>query len=347
MVHMKIIVTGAGLSGSVAAVLLKRAGHDVEIYETRPHIAGNCHDEKVDGVTIHSYGPHVFHTDNPMVWKFLSRFTAWTNYQHEVVADTSMGRIPIPWSQASTDVIGRDLTDEEIRDLIFRDYSEKQWGMPFAQLPNAIRNRVPLRRTDSDKRYFTDRYQGQPAGGYTAMFSNMLEGIPLHLGVSESTSASAAARADLHIYTGKLDSYFGHCHGRLPYRSLRFEHTRSTTRQTHATINQCNTQPWTRSYDHAWFLGENPARTVITREFPVAHDEGNEPFYPMPFGEGMEIASRYKTLARALPHTLFLGRLATYSYLDMWMAVAQAITLLRPHLGPIDRKDLLEIPLDK
>ncbi|GAA5120663.1 NAD(P)-binding protein [Luteolibacter yonseiensis] len=344
---MKVIITGAGLSGTVAAVLLKRAGHRVEIYETRPHIAGNCHDGKTGGVTVHTYGPHLFHTNNTMVWNFLSRFTAWNGYQVRVVADTALGRIPIPWSLASADAAGRDLTDSGIRDLIFRDYSEKQWGIPFAELPDAIRNRVPLRRDNHDTRYFTDRHQGQPADGFTAMFTRMLEGIPVHLGVPEGLSMEAAARADLHIYTGKIDSYFRHRHGRLPYRSLRFEHTRSATRQPHAVINQCNTLPWTRTYDHAWFLDENPAETVVTREYPLAHDDTNEPFYPMPFGDGMEIHARYKALARNLPHTLFLGRLATYSYLDMWMAVAQAVTLLRHHLSPADRKDLLKPSLQK
>lgn len=338
---MKVIITGSGLSGSVAAVLLKRAGHQVEIYETRRHIAGNCHDEKEDGVTIHRYGPHLFHTDNEMVWKFLSRFTDWNNYENKVVADTAMGRIPIPWSLASVEAVGRDLTDTEIRDLIFVDYSEKQWGMPFSELPNAIRNRIPLRRGNHDTRYFTDRFQGQPVDGFTTMFTRMLDGIPVHLGVPEKLSADAASRADLHIYTGKIDSFFHHCYGSLPYRSLRFEHTRSTTRQIHPVINQCNALPWTRSYDHAYFLNENPERTVITHEFPVTHNSGNEPFYPMPFGEGMEIYSRYKALAKAMPDTLFLGRLATYSYLDMWMAVAQAVTLLRDHLSPTDRADLL------
>jgi UDP-galactopyranose mutase len=339
---MKIAITGAGLSGATAAALLKRAGHEVEVFECRPHIGGNCHDSLVGEVTVHTYGPHILHTNDAGVWAFLSRYTDWYEYAHKVVADTSLGRIPIPWSLESASAAGRDLTDEEVRDLIFVDYSEKQWGLPFSQLPDAIRNRVPLRRNNRDTRYFTDKFQGQPAAGYSSMFARMLEGVTVHLGVDASLWRERSQRADLHIYTGKIDDYFDYCYGPLPYRSLRFEHLRSRERLPHATINQCNRLPWTRIYDHAWFLGQQPEETIITREYPLAHDGENEPFYPVPFGTGRETYLRYRSLARSLPRTVFLGRLATYSYLDMWMAVAQAITVLRDLIDPKDRDELAD-----
>lgn len=328
------------MSGACAAVLLKRAGHAVEVFDTRNHIGGNCYDERNGGVTVHQYGPHVFHTNNTAVWNFLSRFTEWTGYRHEVVADTRLGLLPIPWSLASARTAGRDLSDDEIRNLIFVDYSEKQWGVPFHLIPDAIRNRIHLRRSNDDTRYFTDTYQGQPREGYTAMFSRMFEGISVHTAVPRNDWRRRAKHADLHIYTGKLDEYFEYKHGALPYRSLRFEHTRSRERQCHAVINQCNRRPWTRNYDHAFFLNEAPDETIITREYPQQHDETNEPFYPMPFGSGRDLCSIYRRLAETETRTVFLGRLATYCYLDMWMAIAQVMTRMKCNMCSVDRNDI-------
>lgn len=330
---MKFHIVGAGLSGSTAARLLADSGHQVEVWETRSHVGGNCHDECIDGVTVHRYGPHLFHTDNEEVWRFLSRFTAWTDNSHKVVADTALGRIPIPYSRVTAERIGRELSDEEIRDLIFRDYSRKQWGVPWETLPASIRNRVPKRRDNHDDRYFTDRWQGQPANGYAAMFRNLLQGIPVHLGTAGNEWRKHRKTGDWVVFTGKIDGYFDECLGRLPYRSLRFEHERTADRLHHAVINQCNDLPFTRVYDHAWFSGENPQTTVITHEYPEAHHSGNEAYYPMPFGEGMKLYSRYKELAVHETRTLFIGRLATYTYLDMWMAVAQAMAKVRPFLA--------------
>ena len=206
-------------------------------------------------------------------------------------------------------------------------------------MPAAITGQVPTRRENDDDRYFTDRFQGQPKEGYTKMFERMLEGIPVHLGAGKDEWRRHAAKAELVIYTGKIDEYFNYRYGRLPYRSLRFEHTLARARLPHAVINQCNKLPFTRVYDHRWFSeglhGGQPGETIITREYPQAHDETNEPYYPMPFGEGMALYQRYKKLADAEPRTIFPGRLATYSYLDMWMAVAQAFVKLRPIVGEV------------
>lgn len=326
---MKILIIGAGISGSTAARLLADASHELAVWESRSHIGGNCYDENVGGVKVHRYGPHLFHTNNEAVWNFLSRFTEWKAYEHKVVADTALGRISIPYSKKTEEQIGRVLSDTEIRDLIFVDYSEKQWGVRWNELPDAIKNRVPTRRNNDDERYFTDEYQGQPSDGYHALFKKMLEGISVELGVEKNAWRKNLGHYDWVIYTGKIDEYFDCVYGKLPYRSLRFEHEKSRHRLPHAVINQCNDVPFTRIYDHAYFLGEEPDETVITREFPQAHDETNEPFYPMPFGAGMEIYLKYKQLARQEKNTIFLGRLATYSYLDMWMAVAQAMVKLQ------------------
>lgn len=334
---MKALVIGSGMSGATAARLLADEGHEVGVLECRDHAGGNCYDERLDnGVMLHKYGPHLFHTNDEKVWHFLSRFTEWTDYRHRVVADTRLGRISIPYNLRTEAQVGRRLTDGEIRDLVFVEYSAKQWGVPWAEMPSAITGRVPTRRENEDDGYFTDRFQGQPKDGYAAMFARMLEGIPVRLGVEKEAWRAEAAGADLVIYTGKVDEYFGYRYGRLPYRSLRFEHTPTMERLPHAVINQCNSLPWTRMYDHRWFSGEAgndaarpPEETVITKEYPLEHGGTNDPYYPMPFGEGMALYQQYKALAEAEPRTIFMGRLATYSYLDMWMAVAQAMVKLR------------------
>ncbi len=324
--------------------MLGKIGSAVEFFESRQHAAGNCRDESDGQNRLHAYGPHLFHTNDTDVWNFLSHFTEWTGYEHHVVADTARGRIFIPYNLLSERQLSERLSDEQIKDLIFREYSQKQWGVPWEQMPAAITGRVPTRRENEDTRYFTDRYQGQPKDGYTAMFERMLEGIPVHLGVEKDEWRKYAAKADLVIYTGKIDEYFNYCYGRLPYRSLRFEHTRSRERLPVAVINQCNTLPFTRMYDHRYFSEESAVgapplpegqETIITKEYPMAHDETNEPFYPMPFGEGMALYQKYKKLADAERNAIFIGRLATYSYLDMWMAVKQAMVKLRPIIGEV------------
>ncbi len=341
MARYSVSVVGAGLSAVTAGRLLSQFS-GVELFESRHHIAGNCSDKKRNGFHLHSYGPHLFHTNSIQIWNFLSQFTSWTPYKHQVQADTSRGRISIPYNLHTERNLGMPLSDQCIKNLIFKDYSQKQWGIPWEQMPAAITGRVPLRRENEDTRYFTDKYQGQPKDGYTAMFQRMLQGIPVHLGVGKDEWRKHAAKADLVIYTGKIDEYFNYCYGRLPYRSLRFEHQRSRERLPVAVINQCNTLPYTRMYDHRYFseksaIGAPPLpegeETIITKEYPMAHDETNEPFYPMPFGEGQALYQKYKKLADAEKKTIFIGRLATYSYLDMWMAVKQAMVKLRPIVG--------------
>ena len=237
---MGAIVIGSGLSGTTASRLLADNGVAVNILESRSHASGNCRDTVQNGTQVHRYGPHLFHTNDVEVWEFLSRFTEWMSYQHKVVADTGLGRISIPYTHKATAQLGRELSDEEIRNLIFVDYSEKQWGVPWAALPAAITGRVPSRRDNADDRYFTDKYQAQPKEGYSKMFERMLEGIPAHLGAGKDEWRKHARNADLVIYTGKIDEYFNYCYGRLPYRSLRFEHFWSPERLPHAVINQCD-----------------------------------------------------------------------------------------------------------
>ena len=210
------------MSGVTAAILFKEQGHDVEIFEVRDHIAGNCYDVKNDdGCTVHKYGSHIFHTNNEEVWEFLNRYTKFNSYEHRVRANTKEGLLSIPFSKKTEEQLGRDLDPKEIQDLLFREYSERHWGIPWEQLPKSISGRVPNKRDDHDDRYFTDKYQGIPENGYTAMFKNMLDGIKVNLGAERGLHKRL--KADLVVWTGKISEYFDLKFGHLPYRSLRFE----------------------------------------------------------------------------------------------------------------------------
>jgi UDP-galactopyranose mutase len=321
---MKVVIVGAGLAGAVAARLLKDEGHQVEIFESRDHIGGNCFDVWQDGILVQRYGPHCFHTDKPAVWEFVNRFCKFRLFDYKVVANTRRGLIPIPFNDISAETAG-ELTPEEIRDLIFVDYSEKHWGIPWSQIPKSITSRVPQRRTGRDCRYHLDPWQGVPSEGFTKMFEAMLEGIPVHLNAEEN--AWRKAPADHVVFTGSIDDYFGLQHGKLEYRSLRFEYERHPKRQ-HLQINECNPLPWTRTVDHSHWMDQQVEQTVIAREFPCEWDGSNTRFYPKPFGGNTERFQKYWKAGKALSNVTFLGRLATYKYLDMDDVVAQVMVKL-------------------
>ncbi len=324
---MKVVVVGAGLAGAVAARLLSDSGHHVEVLETRGHIGGNCYDAWQDGVLVHQYGPHCFHTDKAEVWEFLQRFSRFRETAFEVMANTRLGLIPIPFNDVSAELAG-DLSPEEIRDLLFVDYSEKHWGIPWTEIPGSITGRVPQRRRGRDCRYHLDRWQGVPVEGFTKMFEAMLEGIPVHLGCGEDEWRKAGA--DHMVFTGSIDNYFRNTFGRLEYRSLDFEYALGPKRE-HFQINECNrVNPWTREVDHSHWLDQRVKRTVIGREFPREWDGTNTRFYPKPFGDNPEKFRRYWDAARAEKRTTFVGRLATYKYLDMDDTIAQVMLKVAP-----------------
>ena len=328
---MKINIVGCGLSGITSALLLKDQGHDVEIFECRDHVGGNCYDEKQGDVTVHKYGAHIFHTNDEDVWKFLNRYTKFNNYVHRVRANTKEGLISIPFSKKTAEQIGRDLDPKEIQELIFREYSERHWGIPWEQLPKSISGRIPNKRDDYDDRYFTQKYQGIPEKGYTEMFRNMLADIKVNGGVGKDEWRKF--KCDKLIYTGKPDEFFNFEYGKLPYRSLRFEHFKTDRDDKFSwdkgsVINECNKKPYNRTVDNSVFLNEQQTHTTLTRDYPEEHDETNDPIYPKNFGVGQEIYSKYKRAIVADNNTLFLGRLATYKYLDMWMAIKQVMVKL-------------------
>ena len=327
---MRVAIVGAGLAGGTAAALLKRAGHEVEVFETTSRIGGNCYDEWDHGVMVHRYGPHGFHTDKREVWDFVCGFAEFYPTSLLVVANTVLGIIPVPFNEVSASIVGTK-TPEEIRELIFRDYSEKHWGVPWDQIPASITSRVPTIRESSDCRYHLDRWQGVPVKGYTQMITAMFEGCKVHLGCE--ADAWRKSRCDHVVYTGSIDEYFGNRFGALEYRSLEFRFRREPKRP-HFQLNECNhVNPWTRSVDHSHWLAQDVAETIVGYEYPVEWTPGAIRMYPKPFGRNSDRFRQYWELAKRERNFTFVGRLATYKYLDMDDVIAQVMIRMEPLVG--------------
>lgn len=322
---MKINIVGCGLAGITSAILLKEKGHNVTIFETRSHIGGNCYDSNVAGTLVHNYGPHLFHTNDEEVFAFLSRYTEWFEYNNRPKGNTKLGLISLPYSKKTIKEIGRELSQEEIVDVIFKDYSEKQWGVPFDQIPKSITNRIPKTKDCENPTWYEgEEYQCLPKHGYTKMMEKMLEGIEVKLNCTEDMWKYE--KSDFVVYTGKIDQFFNYKFGKLPYRTLEFKHHFTSEVQSEAIINQ-NTSDveYTRKYDHRHFNYNHKGCTIITEEYSKECTDLDIPFYPITFGDGLKIYSKYKELADKEENVIFIGRLATYTYMDMWMTVKQAM----------------------
>jgi UDP-galactopyranose mutase len=324
---VKVHIIGCGLSGITAAIILKQNGCNVEIFETRSHIGGNCYDNKIGDVFFHNYGPHIFHTNDEQVFSFLSCYTEWTPFKLKPKGNTKLGIISLPYSRKTVAEIGRELSQEEIIEYIFKEYSEKQWGIEFNQIPSEITNRVPKTKECLDPTWFEgQKYQCVPKLGYAYLFENMLQGITVNLNCNKNDWKKY--QADLTVYTGKIDEYFNFIYGALPYRSLQFVNQITKERMKTFIINQNSKNvDFMRQYDHSYFSTNHSGLTVITKEYSIAHNFSNIPFYPIPFGKGLQTYKKYKKFAEQEKGVIFVGRLATYNYLDMWQAVKQAMNL--------------------
>lgn len=323
---MKVVIVGAGISGLVPARILTDSGHRVIVFEEREVIGGNCFDSYNQELGyVHEHGPHFFHTNEDSVWEFMSRFADFRQMNPEISGRLRDGRIiPVPFTDLSAEVVG-EWSDERIREEVYRDYSEKQWGREWHEIPEAILKRVPTRRVGSLRGYHTDKYCGIPVRGYTNLFTEMARGIEVRLG--SSCDAWKDERADVVIYTGKLDSYFQYAHGHLPYRSLRFTKNIVDERTPYLQLNECNRERhWTRQVDYGHLHPERESGpSIVVRENSFDCGPYDVPYYPMrSFKEGGRIWSLYDKLARE-DKTVFLGRLATYNYLDMQVAVKHAM----------------------
>jgi UDP-galactopyranose mutase len=353
---VEVLVVGAGYAGAVVAERLARAGKKVLVIDRRSHIGGNAFDElDPAGVLVHRYGPHIFHTRSKEVYDYLSRFTEWRPYEHRVLASVEGKLLPMPinldtvnrlygWDldesgleayfervrerrdpvRTSEDVVvnavGRDLYEK-----FFRNYTRKQWNLDPSQLDARVTARIPV-RTNRDDRYFTDPYQAMPRDGYTKMFERMLDhpNIRVEPCVDFEDLSPERKRGTI-VYSGPLDAYFGCRLGRLPYRSLHFEHehlARMEWFQPAAVVNYPNEHTFTRITEFKHITGQAHPATSIVREYPGP--EG-DPYYPVYTPESKALAARYLEAASCEGNVLFIGRLGRFAYLNMDQIVAVAL----------------------
>ena len=355
------LIVGAGFAGSVIAERLAEGlGRRVLLTDRRDHIAGNAYDHyDAAGVLVHRYGPHIFHTNAQRIVDYLSRFTQWRPYEHRVLARVDGQLVPIPINlstlnalyglsmnsveaqrflaeraepvatiRTSEDVVVNQI-GRELYEKFFRGYTRKQWGLDPSALDKSVTSRVPT-RTNEDDRYFTDTFQIMPLHGYTQMFERMLDHPRIDLLLSTDFKHVRDVVKYRHvIYCGPIDEYFDFQLGRLPYRSLRFEHqTLEQERyQPVAVVNFPDPEvPYTRITEYKHLTGQTHPSTSISYEFPC--DDG-DPYYPVPRPENAELYKRYRALAEQTPNVTFLGRLGTYKYYNMDQVVGQALALYR------------------
>jgi len=355
-----IAIVGAGFSGAVIANQLAHAGYNVEIFEARDHIAGNCHSERDEetGVMVHVYGPHIFHTDNERAWEFINRYGTFKPYVNRVKAITNNRVFTLPinlltinqffgktFRPAEAQAFIQSLGDKsienpttfeeqalrfvgrELYEAFFKTYTMKQWGLHPSELPASILKRLPV-RFNYDDNYFNHKYQGMPADGYTAIVENMLKmpGISVHL----STPFDPAAKTDYdHVfYSGPIDAWFKHVEGRLPYRTLDFEVFRDTgDYQGNAVINYCDdSKSYTRITEHKHFSPwEQHERTICYMEYSRQCEVDDTPYYPIRQAREKAQLEKYVNLAKAETNVTFVGRLGTYRYLDMDVTIHEAL----------------------
>lgn len=354
------LIVGAGFAGSVLAERLATQAHKkILIIDKRDHIAGNAYDYyNNDGILIHKYGPHIFHTNSKEVFEYLGQFTPWRPYEHKVLGSVDGQLVPIPINlNTINQLYGLNLCSSEVEDFFaskaekvdrvktsedvvvskvgrelyekfFRGYTRKMWDLDPSELDASVTARVPT-RTNRDDRYFTDTYQAMPLYGYTQMFSNMLshKNIKIMLKTDYKDIIDIIPYKNL-IFTGPVDEYFNYCYGKLPYRSLefKFETIDKEVFQPTGTVNYPNEQLYTRITDFKYLTGQVHPKTAIVYEYPKA--EG-DPYYPVPRPENAELYKKYQQLASTVKNTYFVGRLATYKYYNMDQVVAQALTTFR------------------
>jgi UDP-galactopyranose mutase len=347
------LIVGAGLFGAVCARELADRGKRILVLERQGCVGGACHTDLREGVLCQTHSAHVFHTDDRHVWEYVNRFGAWRQYRHHVKT-TAGGRVySLPVNLMTLQQVFGSHTarprlrsrrvdtvrdwclaeiGEELYDLLIEGYTRKQWGRDPAALPASIVKRLPVRRTWNDE-YFDDAYQGLPAAGYTALIANMLAGVPLALGEDYLERPDRwEGRARRVIYTGPVDALFDYRLGRLDYRSLRFEWERLAVPdyQGCPTMNYADAEvPYTRVHEHKHFYPASVPHTLITREYPAAHDGASMPYYPVADARNRGLYARYRRLAaRERPELVLGGRLGSFRYLDMDETIAAALRLV-------------------
>jgi len=367
-VEYDYLVVGAGLFGAVFAQQLKESGKSVLVIDRRKHIGGNCYSYSYEdtGILVHAYGTHIFHTSDQRTWDYINRFTAFNRYQHRVLttygskvfampinlgtinayfglnlrpkdaeAFLASKREPIP-SPQNLEEKAISLIGRELYEAFIRGYTRKQWGCDPRQLPAGVITRLPIRNSFHDS-YFDDVYQGIPLEGYTPIFERMLAGVPIELGVDFLADREAwMKRAKRVVYTGPIDRYFEYCHGRLNWRSVRFETDRlaESDYQGTSVMNYADESvPYTRIHEPKHLHLEKPwnsAATVIVREFSCVDNDA--PYYPVNFESDRDVYAKYADLERSEQRVVFGGRLAKYKYYDMHQVIPAALTAVKKEL---------------
>lgn len=360
------LIVGAGLYGAVFAHEARKAGKKVLIIDKRPNIAGNIYTEKIEGINVHKYGAHIFHTNNKKVWDYVGQFAEFNRFTNSPVAnykgelysmpfnmytfnkmwgvvtpDEAVAKIeeqrreisgePKNLEEQAISLVGRDIYEK-----LVKGYTEKQWGRDCKDLPAFIIKRLPVRLT-FDNNYFNALYQGIPMGGYTRMVANMIDGIEVRLNTDYlKNKAEFDAMADKIIYTGAIDAYFGFSLGTLEYRSVRFENEvlDIPNYQGNVAVNYTDREtPWTRIIEHKWFEfgkdsnGNDIPKTVISREYSSEWKQGDEPYYPVNDEKNSALYEEYRKLAEQEKNVIFGGRLGEYKYYDMDMVIDSALSM--------------------
>lgn len=367
------LVVGAGLYGAVFAHETKKAGKSVLVIDKRDNIAGNVYTEKIEGIHVHKYGAHIFHTNNKKVWEYVNQFAEFNRFTNSPVANYHGELYSLPFNMYTFNKMWGVVTPEEavakieeqkkeagitnpenleeqaislvgkdIFEKLIKGYTEKQWGRSCRELPAFIIKRLPVRLT-YDNNYFNALYQGIPIGGYTKMVDNMLKGIEVRLGEDYLQQKDEYdSIADRVIYTGAIDAYFNFAIGHLEYRSVRFdtEVLDKPNYQGNAAVNYTDVEtPWTRIIEHKWFefgkdeQGNDLPKTVISREYSSEWKPGDEPYYPVNDEKNSSLYSEYKKMADKEDKVVFGGRLGEYRYYDMDAVIASALDMCEKELG--------------
>lgn len=369
--HYDYLVVGAGLYGATFAHEVKSRGKKVLVIDKRSHIGGNVYTEKVEGINVHKYGAHIFHTNNEKVWRYVNQFAAFNRFTNSPVANYKGKLYSLPFNMytfnqmwgvvtpgeaaAKIEEQRKEITGEpqnleeqaislvgrDIYETLVKGYTEKQWGRSCKELPAFIIKRLPVRFT-FDNNYFNALYQGVPIGGYTKMVEQMLSGVEVRLSEDYlSQRNNYNSLADKVIYTGPIDAYFGYSLGHLEYRSIRFENETLAipNYQGNAAVNYTDKDaPWTRIIEHKWFEfgkdenGSDLPKTIISKEYSTEWKPGDEPYYPVNDKRNSGLYTKYQSLAEKEKNVVFGGRLGEYRYYDMDAVIASALEMSEQEL---------------
>lgn len=357
------LIVGAGIFGSVSAYELKKKGYRCLVIEKREHIGGNCYTKSVEGINVHQYGAHIFHTNDKEIWEYVNGFAEFNRYTNSPIANYKGKIYNLPFNMNTFHQLWGVKTPEEAKAIIdeqvekhgvkipgnleeqaislvgidiynklIREYTEKQWGTDAKNLPAFIIKRLPVRFT-YDNNYFNDRYQGIPIGGYTQIFEKLLEGTEVRLNTDYLKNRNEFDElTEKVIYTGPIDAFYDYCFGALEYRSLRFDTEVLDTEnyQGNAVVNYTShDQPYTRIIEHKHFEFGNQPKTVITREYPSDWDVTKEPYYPVNNSKNDSIFKKYRDLNKENEKYIFGGRLAEYRYYDMHQVFGSALNKMK------------------